>query len=294
MFEKILVPVDFSERARSAFGHGALFAEAFGGELELTHVVEDVVLSQPSFWSGEAALAAELHRQGLVDAELAMQSLVSTLSLATSLRVSTSVLSGPLPGALLDYAKASGTSLLVVSTHGRTGFSRWLMGSVSERLLRSSPCPVLVARGGTEAAHPELRRLLVAVDLSPHSRRALEMAGRVAQTLGASLEVLYVWAAPYYGEAAQTQTGLFERIRESARTELDEFITQSQLAADVPLTRTILSGTAGAKIGEHVQATLPDLLVLGTHGHGGFKRMILGSVAEATTRYASCATLVVP
>ena len=136
--------------------------------------------------------------------------------------------------------------------------------------------------------------MLVAVDLSEHSRRALHVAGLIAQGFGASLEVLYVWAAPFYDPESQQHAGLFERVRQSARDELDEFIGRAQLPASVALERTIVSGTATAKISDRVHETTPDLLVLGTHGHGGFKRMVLGSVAEATARYTSCATLVVP
>ena len=293
MFERILVPVDFSEQSRSAFGHGALFASAFGGALELVHVVEHVVHSHPPFWIGEGALAGELHRQGLAQAELHLKQLLPTLPVPPGTRVGTRVLSGPLPGALVDYAEESSASLIVVSTHGRTGFSRWLMGSVSERLLRQAPCPVLVARGGSEAEHPSIKHLLVAVDLSEHSHRALAAAGQIADKLGATVEVFYVWAAPYYGEGV-TPAGLFERIRESARAELDEFVGQAQLPSGLALERTIVSGTATAKITERLHDRAPDLLVLGTHGHGGFKRMVLGSVAEATARYASVATLVIP
>lgn len=293
MFDKILVPVDFSEQSRAAFGHGALFAAAFGGTLELVHVVEPVVQAHPPFWVGESALAGELHRQGLARAELQLQSLLPTLPAPSGAAAGARVLAGTLPEALVDYARESKADLMVVSTHGRTGFSRWLMGSVSERLLRQAPCPVLVARGGSAAEHPAIRRLLVAVDLSEHSRRALSAAGQIAERFGAVLEVFYVWAAPYYGEGA-SPAGLFERIRASARAELDEFVARAALPAGVVLERTIVSGTPTAKINERLDEQAPDLLVLGTHGHGGFKRLVLGSVAEATARYASAATLVIP
>lgn len=69
MFDKILLPVDFSEHAALAFGHAGLFARTFGAQLELVHVVEQVVHSHPSFWSAEPALADELHRQSMASAE---------------------------------------------------------------------------------------------------------------------------------------------------------------------------------------------------------------------------------
>jgi nucleotide-binding universal stress UspA family protein len=293
MFDRILVPVDFSEQSRSAFGHGALFARTFGGEIALCHVVEHVVQSHPPFWLGEPELARELDQQALLNAERSLAKLLPSLPVGPGISVTPRVLSGLLPTALVEYAEHWGAGLMVVSTHGRTGLSRWLMGSVSERLLRASPCPVLVARGGSGQVLPTIKRVLVAVDLSDLSRRALQVAAQVAAKFGGELDVSYVWAAPYYEENARTGPGLFERIREHARAELDDFVAQSGLDAGLSIQRTIVSGTPGAKIIDRAREYGADLLVLGTHGHGGFQRMMLGSVAEAAVRYAPCATLVV-
>ncbi len=294
MFDQILVPVDFSEGGRSAFGHGALFAGAFGGTLELVHVVEQVGQTHHAFWATEPALAGELQRQAHALAEASMARLLPQLPIAPGTAIQTKVLTGTLPGSLVDHAAETRAGLIVVATHGRTGLSRWLLGSVSERLLRTSPCPVLIARNGSAQQQPSLRRLLVGVDLSEHSRRALQVAGAIAQHFGATLDVLYVWAAPFTDADEHFDADLVERIRRSARADLDEFGAGAQLPPGLALEVGIASGTATEKIGERIAATLPDLLVLGTHGHGGFKRLVLGSVAEATVRYATCAALVVP
>ena len=294
MFDRIIVPVDFSDGSRSAFGHGAAFAEAFGSVLELVHVVEHVGQTHPAFWSTEPGLAGELHRQALTLAEASMQQLLPHLPTTSGVQLQTRVLSGSLPGTLSEHAAGIHAGLIVVASHGRTGLSRWLLGSVSERLLRTAPCPVLIVRGGSASDHPRLRRVLVAVDLSEHSRHALEVAGQIAGRFGAALEVLYVWAAPFYDAAEHFDADLFERIRQSARSELDEFVASAGLSRDLAVSVSIASGTPAQKIGERIQADAPDLLVLGSHGHGGFKRLILGSVAETVARYANCAALVVP
>jgi nucleotide-binding universal stress UspA family protein len=294
MFDKILVPVDFSEGAQRAFGHAALFAGAFGGTLQLVHVVEDVGRTNHAFWATEAALAAELDRQAKASAEASMARLLPTLPVAPGTQLEARILSGTLPATLAEHAAETGASLMVVATHGRTGLSRWLLGSVSERLLRASPCPVLIARGGPPQGQPSVRRILVGVDLSEHSRAALHVAGEIAQRLAAELEVLYVWAAPFYGAPDQFNAELFERIRQSARAELDEFITSARLPSALAVQAHIVSGTPNERLAERIHASQPDLLVLGTHGHGGFRRLVLGSVAEATVRYAPCAALVVP
>jgi nucleotide-binding universal stress UspA family protein len=294
MFNRILVPVDFSDGARSAFGHGALFAAAFDSTLELVHVVEQVGQTHHAFWAAEPALAGELQRQTQSLAEASMARLLPTLPIQAGTHVETKVIAGTLPGSLCDHAVATRAGLMVVATHGRTGLSRWLLGSVSERLLRAAPCPVLIARGGSALEIPVLRRLLVAIDLSEHSRAALHVAGTIAHQFGAALEILYVWAAPFYDADEHFDADLFERIRQSARAELDEFVLSAALPAPLTVEVHIASGAPGERIAERISAGAPDLLVLGTHGHGGFKRLVLGSVAEATVRYATCAALVVP
>jgi len=293
MYEQILVPVDFSEHASSALGHAAVLAGVTGGQLQLVHVVEHTVLSHPSFWSAEPALADELHTQALGTAQQLIDRFIQEHSPILGASTSGRVVSGSVPGALVDYASESGAGLIVVSTHGRTGFARWLMGSVSERLLRVAPCSVLVVRGGRPGTAPEIRRLLCAVDLSEHSRRALEVAAQLARGLGASLEVLHAWAVPFHVDAGASRDGLLERMRDNAHAELDAFIARAALPPDTLVSTSVVSGPPTAAITEHVASSHPDLLVLGTHGYGGVKRMVLGSVAEALARYSSCATLVV-
>jgi nucleotide-binding universal stress UspA family protein len=293
MFDRIMVPVDFSEHATHAFGHAALMARSFAAELELVHVVEQVVHSHPSFWSAEPALADELHRQSLSFAESLLGELVRAHEAELGPRVQPRVLSGSLPGALADYASRQAVDLIVMTTHGRSGFARWLMGSVSERLLRVAPCSVLVVRGAGPAHSPRVARILVAVDLSEHSRRALQVAAELAARFGASLEALHVWAVPFFAEAGASRAGLLERMRDKARVELDDFVERGASASGVSIERTVVSGSPTRAISEHALDREPDLLVLGTHGYGGVKRMVLGSVAEALARYAGCATLIV-
>jgi nucleotide-binding universal stress UspA family protein len=294
MFKKILVPVDFSERAKAAFGHGALFATTFGAELELLHVVEDAPYNRPPFWVGEVPLIADLHKQAIENAKTSLAALLPQLQIAEGAPVKTSVESGAVAATIAAHAKESGTDLIVTATHGRTGLSHLLMGSVCERVLRRAPCPVLVARGAEPDKLPNLRKILVAVDLSDHSKRALELAAAIGLRLGASVEVLHSWAAPYFTADVQLDADLFRKIREGAEKELEEFLGKCQLPEGLELKKTVVSGVATATISERIAAEEPDLVVLGTHGHSGFKHMVLGSVAETVVRYAPCPTLVVP
>jgi nucleotide-binding universal stress UspA family protein len=293
MFDRVLVPVDFSEHSAIAFGHAALIAQVFGGRLELVHVVEQVVSSHPSFWSAEPALADELHRQSIASAQTLLDDLLQARAAQLGPGAQGRILSGSVPGALADYAEDQKIGLIVTSTHGRTGFARWLMGSVSERLLRVAPCSVLVVRGASSVLPPVIGKVLVAVDLSEYSRRALEVAAALAAPLGASLQVLHVWAGPFQADAATSRGPLLERMRDTAQANFDAFVSATPLPPGLSVTRHLASGTPSAAINEQLASQHPDLLVLGTHGYGGVKRLVLGSVAEALARYAPCATLVV-
>jgi nucleotide-binding universal stress UspA family protein len=290
MFERILVPVDFSEHSALAFGHAGAFARAFHGQLELVHVVEHVVHAHPSFWSAEPGLADELHRQSIGSAESMLGELLRVHP-ELGPNAHGRVVSGSLPGALADHASQANMSLIVTPTHGRTGFARWLMGSVSERLLRVAPCSVLVVRERHPVPEPSIKKVLVALDLTEHCRNALEAAARIASAFSASLEALHVIAVPSH--AGAEREGLAARMRVSAEAELEAFLEKSALVGAEPVARKVLTGTPTAAISERVAELHPDLLVLGTHGNGGVKRLVLGSVAEATARYAGCTTLVV-
>ncbi len=294
MFKQILVPVDFSERAKAAFGHGALFATAFRASLELLHVIEDAPHQSTWFGAAEYRQLAALREQALKNAEASLRGLISDLHIAQGAPVATSVEAGEIASTIATHAKRVGTELIVTATHGRTGLSHLLMGSVCERILRHAPCPVLVARGTTAGKLPDIRNVVVAVDLSEHSKRALDLGAATAAKFGASLDVLHSWEAPYFAPNVELDAELFKRIREGAQAELRSFLDKCDLPEGLNVKTTELSGGATATINDYITAKKPDLLVMGTHGRSGFKHMILGSVAETVIRYAPCPTLVVP
>jgi nucleotide-binding universal stress UspA family protein len=116
----------------------------------------------------------------------------------------------------------------------------------------------------------------------------------LAAKLGARLEVIYAWAAPFYGEGAAMHADLFQRIRESASAELAAFVSGVDVPSGLAIDQTVVSGPPTASICDRARESAADLLVMGSHGRSGFQRMVLGSIAESTVRYAPCATLVVP
>ena len=145
----ILVPVDFSPHAEHAFTYATTLAERFGAKLALLYVVDDSFVT--GGWSSEIYVSnvPELIENLIADADRRLATLKASAA-ALGLTAETAVIRGRPAPAIVEHAKSGGFDLIVMGTHGRTGVSHVVMGSVAERVLRKAPCPVLTVRA-TEA-----------------------------------------------------------------------------------------------------------------------------------------------
>lgn len=140
----VLVPTDFSETSDVALKYGKAFAAAFGATLHVVHVIEEPY-GQP--WAVEAygfSLAA-LQDEWIKEAKGRMEKILSDEERASLKAVTTTVLGHPVME-IQRYAKDNNIDLIVMGTHGRGPLGHVVMGSVAERLVRKSPCPVLTVR----------------------------------------------------------------------------------------------------------------------------------------------------
>lgn len=143
MYNRVLLPLDGSKLAEAALPHAAHLAKQFGSELVLLRVVvspyaivaPDLVLAGTDPDLRELSAHAAHYLKGIAD-RLQEQ----------GLHVRTEVCEGPVAEAILDYVAALNIDLIVMSTHGRGGVLRWVYGSVAERVLQGSACPVLLIR----------------------------------------------------------------------------------------------------------------------------------------------------
>ena len=145
--KSILVPSDFSDYSKHALRYGCAFAAEFGAELHLLHVVQDIVGLVP-----EVGMAfpptGDYRRELRESAEKALEELPGSPWLG-ELSVVRATREGAPFVEIIRYAKKHKIDLIVMGTHGRTGLSHILLGSVAERVVRKAPCPVLTVR------HPE-------------------------------------------------------------------------------------------------------------------------------------------
>jgi len=155
--KRILVPVDFSEDSLNALDYAREFAKPFKAELAVLFVVEPVYYATPSELYGPttnlAMLLDEQKRIGLQQLE----------ALAANLKkqrqtVRTLLQTGTPYRVIIDVAKRQGADMIIMATHGRTGLTHVLMGSVAERVVREAGCPVLTVRAAKRKAKAKKKK----------------------------------------------------------------------------------------------------------------------------------------
>ncbi|HTL33613.1 MAG TPA: universal stress protein [Kofleriaceae bacterium] len=194
-----------------------------------------------------------------------------------------------------EVAKEHSAELIVVGTHGHTGIQRFLLGSAATAILRTAPCDVLVTRGTSTAA--AFSRPLVASDFSPAAARALRNAAALTAP-GASIEVIHAWQLPagswgatLLGQARFPWNTVRDAVLSGVKAQADKLVQQT---ADLghPIHVELVQGPPPSVITHAAERGGHDLIAIGTHGHRGFRRLLLGSVAESVIRHAPCSVLV--
>jgi nucleotide-binding universal stress UspA family protein len=200
---------------------------------------------------------------------------------------------GPPDEVLAAAAHDEHAELIVVGTHGHTGVSRFLLGSVASTTIRRALCDVLVVRG--EPLRAAFDKPLVATDFSPAAAKALAHTANVVSA-GAPIEVVHAWQLPagswgatLLGQARFPWSTVRDAVLASAKTQADKLAAEHGHALHVEL----VQGPPAQVITEAAERGGYDLIVVGAHGNRGFRRLLLGSVAESTVRHASCSVLVV-
>ena len=140
--KKILVPIDFSPPSRNAFRYALRFAEEFGGELTLLYVLE------PQAMTGFMGIpeASDFVESDIVAAGKNLRSLIGSVRNSRIKRPRWKVRGGLPSHEIVEAAKEMDVDLIIIATHGYTGWKHFCIGSTAERIVRAAPCPVLVVR----------------------------------------------------------------------------------------------------------------------------------------------------
>jgi len=139
---KILVPTDFSPASKKAFSYALRFAEELGSEITLLHVLEP---ETPLTLAGRS-VAAVFSEEELADVEESLRALADSAEAAGVVDTKSTVRTGFATHEIVEAAKELDVDLVVIATHGFTGWKHFAIGSTAERVARAAPCPVLVVR----------------------------------------------------------------------------------------------------------------------------------------------------
>jgi nucleotide-binding universal stress UspA family protein len=291
--DRILCPVDFSDFSRHALDQALAIAKWCGASVTVLHVVPPELEPDPLLPMGRAApapLTATHFNQ--------LRAQVTRFARAEGgdqVPVTVEVTEGNIVAETLRFATEPPADLLVLGTHGRSGFDRLLLGSVTERLLRKAPCPVLTVPRRMPDVVPVgpvlYRRILCAVDFSPSSAKALDYAIALEAASDARVSALHVVEAGRVLEPDFVdETGGYQSVlRGNAVERLHRFAAAHGGAARTAH-QVVGSGKPYAEILRVAGDERSDLIVLGVHG-GVAGLTGFGSTVNQVVRHASCPVL---
>jgi nucleotide-binding universal stress UspA family protein len=193
---------------------------------------------------------------------------------------------------IVKEAERDGGTLIAMATHGRSGIDRWLLGSVTEKVMRGTTNPLLLVRAvddGQREGEALIKTVIVPLDGSPVAEKALPHALALATTMDLSLLLFGVYQLT---QIISPSNRLLAAIKGEAASYLEEKVRELKRAS-VRVSELLVEGDAGDQIVDLACSAANSLVVICSHGRSGVRRWALGSVAERVLRHCSAPVLLV-
>lgn len=304
-FRHILAPLDFSGLASQALTCAVPLARNYRAKISLVHVVQSpvAIAAMPG-----AMGYVPVNTENLVGAAKTRLDALALQLLPEDVRGQVIVREGNPAREVVVSAKTLKADLIVLSNTGRSGLKRVVLGNTAERIVRHAHCPVLTVR--RQSAGPALRlgslerplyperlpwrRILVPLDFSLTSLQALRVAVPLGKQSGARLLLLYVVEPNPYPMSVEGAVLVMPdaTVARNAKKQLPQ-VTRRLIPKSVRVTALVARGRAADTIVKTAEQNGVDLIVLSTHGHTGWERLLIGSTAEGVVRQAKCPVFVV-
>jgi nucleotide-binding universal stress UspA family protein len=296
MYRSLLVPLDGSDFGEHALLLALSLARRLGATLGVVHV-------HMSPWGAYGELGGQYDETTdriLRERDRAyLDAIVQRLAAAADISLSSALLDGPVAETISWHATATGSDLLVMTTHGRGPLARFWLGSVADALVRQASIPILLVqpREGPPdlAQEPVLRRVLIPLDGSELAEQILEPAlplGAATQAEYTLLRVVQPVMPGGHTQQLKQLQALHRQIWTEAQEHLERIAGRLRARALTVQTRVVSHDQPAAAILEDASAHGADLIALATRGRGGLKRLLLGSVADKVLRGAATPVLV--
>jgi nucleotide-binding universal stress UspA family protein len=287
----ILAASDLSDAADEAICQPDARACTTGSKLVVRAVVPDIVSVDPMMPTTSPPIDMRALRANV---EEELRARVVRLTKRERSDVDVRVLSGVPYAAIVEEAGRLGARLVVVGNRGRTGLAATLLGSVAARVVRYAHCPVLVAR-----PRPLTGKVLVATDFSDPALPAIRAAAEETSRIGGKITAVHCLDAPspdwlglIHGatvEGLAISEASSRVARDRARDRLAAALGQAGIAGEM----FVVSGSPADVIVDVAREVQAEVIVVGTAGRTGLRRVVLGSVAERVVRHAPTSVLVV-
>jgi nucleotide-binding universal stress UspA family protein len=300
MYRTILVPLDGSTFSEHALPLALHIAQRAGAVLQAIHVHVPI----GSAYAG-SELASDLRLDSLVrEREHAYLDYVAKRLACVSLdRMSTALLDGSVADTVREHAVATGTDLIVMTTHGRGPLSRFWLGGVADRIIRHVPMPVLLVRPQDSvpdlSCKPLLQRVLIPLDGSELAEQILEPALELGGLMQAEYLLLrVVEPVPVLGydisgfAMEDAEKPMLRQLEDEAQIYLERVAERLRDRSLHVQTKVLVQPSVAGAILNEARAHASNLIALATHGRGGLARLLLGSVADKVLRGAATPVLV--
>lgn len=295
MYTKILVPLDGSKVGEQILPYARFFAEALNIPVEMMTVI-DFAAFAAHLPTGELRYLDTIVGGGIKNSKEYLQGAARTFA---GIDVQCAVETGKPEDVIIEKAASEATTLIAMATHGRSGLSRWLLGSIAEKVLRGGTNPLLLVHAseqGKSDGEATLQSIIVPLDGSELAEQVLPHVTALAKRMGLAIVLLRTYdirqtistydLLPEW-EALQTES------KAEATSYLDSILVELQSQGLPSVSRVVVYEEAAEQIVKLARATPKSLIAMCTHGRSGVKRWALGSVTEKVVRHSGSPVLVV-
>jgi nucleotide-binding universal stress UspA family protein len=292
----MLIPLDGSKTAENVLPYGRILARTFQIPVELMEVLD--IAGMASHVAAEKARRLDtVVTEGERSSEQYLKKIANSFS---GVNVRCTVERGRPEDVIVEKAAADKTTLIAMATHGRSGMSRWLLGSIAEKVLRATTNPLLLVRANEEAlteGEAVLRSIIVPLDGSELAESVLPTAVKLARLLNVGMVLFRAYELPasaYYGREnyLPNYEELKNRVKEQAQDYLDKRIEAIKAEGVQRVSSVLIEGSGPNEIIDYARKTPNALITMCTHGRSGVKRWVLGSVTEKVVRHSGDPVLV--
>lgn len=293
-FKRILCATDLSDFSNMAVYYGAALARVFQAKVHLCHIIDLPIVSV----HGEAFTyppdyVESLRKSGFQQ----FDDLMASLSIDWEPHIET----GAIAPTIARLADTNGADLVIAATHGRSGFKRLLLGSVTEQLIRTIGCPFLIVTPPEKRITRDtidmfaVKKILVGCDFSKDSSHAVTVGFSLAQEFQSALHLVHVMEPFAYEDAlmpdpmtADVQNDLYAHLNRKL-----EILVPEEARNWCNVTTDCLAGKPFDELVKYALLHAVDLIILGIRGHGLVETLFLGSTTDRIIRRASCPVLTV-